>query len=196
VSTRAAIGGFAALTALGHLALRVPGPLLAYVGAFGPLLYPLIVLPALVYFAAGMIGVPIPASLIALGIIVVVLLAFADSGAGFRLDHLVDELRRRALEYRYRLAAVRVRRHWPETCTALGWDQVAQEVPRRRSSGPLRGPEVLRRPGLRHVEAARGSCGAREATRIPRHGRVSWTPSGAVWGPTAPTSGSTPPRRA
>jgi S-DNA-T family DNA segregation ATPase FtsK/SpoIIIE len=152
---------------IGRLALRVPGPLLAYVGALGPLLYPLVVLPAVVYFTAGMIGVPIPASIIALGIIVVVLVSYADTGHGFALDHLVDELRRRSLECRYRLAAVRVRRLWPETCTALGWDQIAQETPRRRSGGPLRGPEVLlRRPELRHVEADRGRL------------RLVWRPRG------------------
>jgi hypothetical protein len=152
---------------IGRLALRMPGPPLSYVGALGPLLYPLVALPASVYIVARMIGVPIPASLIALGIVVVVLVSYADTGHGFALEHLVDELRRRALECRYRLAAVRVRRQWPETCTALGWDQVAQETPRRRSSGPLRGPEVLlRRPELRHVEADRGRL------------RLVWRPRG------------------
>jgi hypothetical protein len=152
---------------IGRLALRVPGPLLAYVGALGPLLYPLVVLPAGVYIVARMIGLPIPASIMALGILVVALVSYADTGHGFALEHLVDELRRRALECRYRLAAVRVRRQWPETCTALGWDQIAQDTPRRRSSGPLRGPEVLlRRPELRHVEADRGRL------------RLVWRPRG------------------
>jgi hypothetical protein len=152
---------------LGRLALCVPGPLLAYVGAFGPLIYPFVGTPFVVYILARLIGPPLPPVLWALGALIVVLFAHADSGRGFSLEHLVDELRRRALECRYRLAAVRVRRQWPETCTALGWDVVAQEIPRRRSSGPLRGPEVLlRRPELRHVEASRGRL------------RLVWRPRG------------------
>jgi replication protein len=73
---------------LGRLALRVPGSLLAYVGAFGPLIYPFVALPGGVYIVARMIGLPVPASLVALGIIVVVLFSYADTGHGFSLEHL------------------------------------------------------------------------------------------------------------
>jgi hypothetical protein len=143
--------------AFGRLALRLPGPLVAYAVATGPLTGPLVLTPAVTYVGARLLGLPLPAAVWALVVLAVALLAFADNAGGFAVDTLVDELRRRALDVRHRVAAVRIRRTWAETCTALGWDSLAHETPRRRSSGAQRGPEVLlRRPELRHVEVGAG----------------------------------------
>lgn len=62
----------------------------------------------------------------------------ADTGSGFSMDQLEQELRTAAQQSRRRLAALRVRRGWDQTCTALGWDVTAADP---RSNGA---PKLIR----------------------------------------------------